>query len=560
MGDHRGVTGPRSTIGTWYPTTDAIRTPLSKALEDLDHSWLVALDPEGHPLAARGGNVELHTTSAVSAPSSATTDQGFPIAGWLPACPASALGCPEFIQQHGTRNAYVAGSMANGIASVELVTAMANEGSLAFYGSAGQSPLVVASALQRLKGSLTGKPWGCNLIHSPAEPTSEDEISKILVHEGVPCVEASAYLDVTEPLVRLRLQGLTLDATGRPAPRIRVMAKASRLEVARRFLSPAPQAIIDQLARSGQITPEQAQWARTIPLCDDLTAEADSGGHTDNRPMTTLVPAFQRLRQDIARQLPAASSVKIGAAGGLGTPDAIAAAFALGADYVVIGSVHQGCVESGSCDQVRQMLKDVGPADVIMAPASDMFELGVHLQVMRRGTLFGPRAKRLLELYRNYSSIEEIPTTEKSRLEKEIFLMPLEEVWSQTKTFFNEREPAQIEKAISDPHHRMALIFRWYLGKSSDWANSGNPDRQLDYQVWCGPAMGAFNEWTKGTWLEDPSARRIADVSRALMHGAALSTRRENLRRQGVSVSNMALDPAPRKIQGPASTLLRTTP
>ena len=557
MGEQRKATGPRSLVGTWYPTTESSCVSLSEAIEDIDHSWVVIHDSAGELTACQEGTVELGSAPTIH---SSSSGDGLPIACWMPSISTSSLGSSEFLRQHGTRNTYVAGSMANGIASVELVSAMAREGCLSFYGSAGQNPTRVASALQRLKDAVPDLPWGCNLIHSPQEPTFEDEVSRILVREGVRCVEASAYLDVTEPLVRLRLQGLTSGNSGQPVVSIRVMAKASRLEVARRFLSPAPEALVNKLLTSGDISQQQARWAQTIPLCDDLTAEADSGGHTDNRPMATLVPAFQRLRDEIARDLPATRAVKIGAAGGLGTPDAIASAFALGADYVVIGSVHQACVESGSSSQVRQMLSEAGPADVIMAPASDMFELGVHLQVLRRGTLFGPRAKRLLELYRNHRSIEEIPTGERERLEKEIFGMSLDQVWQQTRNFFLQREPAQIEKAATDPKHRMALIFRWYLGKSSDWANSGDPDRQLDYQVWCGPAMGAFNEWTRGTWLADPAARRIADVSRALIRGACLSTRRESLRRQGLDLSQVDFDRSPRSIPAPSSPLLGSTP
>jgi trans-AT polyketide synthase, acyltransferase and oxidoreductase domains len=44
----------------------------------------------------------------------------------------------------------------------------------------------------------------------------------------------------------------------------------------------------------------------------------------------------------------------------------------------------------------------------------------------------------------------------------------------------------------------MALVFRWYLGQSPVWANQGDADRKIDYQIWCGPAMGAFNEWVQG--------------------------------------------------------------
>jgi hypothetical protein len=83
----------------------------------------------------------------------------------------------------------------------------------------------------------------------------------------------------------------------------------------------------------------------------------------------------------------------------------------------------------------------------------------------------------------------------------------------------------------------MALIFRWYLGLSSRWANSGEPTRQIDYQVWCGPSMGAFNEWTKGTPLERPENRKAASVAMALLHGAGVITRLNGLRGQGVSLS-----------------------
>ena len=102
-------------------------------------------------------------------------------------------------------------------------------------------------------------------------------------------------------------------------------------------------------------------------------------------------------------------------------------------------------------------------ADVSMAPAADMFEMGVQLQVLKRGTLFPMRAQKLYELYRNYESIEEIPLVEKEKLEKQIFWKSLEEVWSETESYFRSRDPHQIERAMNHPKRRMALIFRWYL-------------------------------------------------------------------------------------------------
>ena len=82
----------------------------------------------------------------------------------------------------------------------------------------------------------------------------------------------------------------------------------------------------------------------------------------------------------------------------------------------------------------------------------------------------------------------------------------------------------------------MALVFRWYLGQSSRWANQGVADRRVDYQVWCGPAMGAFNEWTKGSQLEAAENRSIAHVARNILYGAAAVTRHHYLKIQGMQL------------------------
>ena len=91
----------------------------------------------------------------------------------------------------------------------------------------------------------------------------------------------------------------------------------------------------------------------------------------------------------------------------------------------------------------------------------------------------------------------------------------------------------------------MALVFRWYLGLSSRWANSGEPTRQLDYQVWCGPSMGAFNEWARGSFLEQPRNRTVVAVALNLLYGACIVLRRQALRQQGVNLPDDCFPLAP---------------
>lgn len=100
------------------------------------------------------------------------------------------------------------------------------------------------------------------------------------------------------------------------------------------------------------------------------------------------------------------------------------------------------------------------------------------------------------------------------------------------------RNPEQITKAELQPQKKMALIFRWYLGLSSRWARDGVEERKMDYQVWCGPSMGAFNEWARGTYLEDPQNRHVADVAWQLIRGCAYHYRVQSLKLQGVQIPN----------------------
>jgi len=68
----------------------------------------------------------------------------------------------------------------------------------------------------------------------------------------------------------------------------------------------------------------------------------------------------------------------------------------------------------------------------------------------------------------------------------------------------------------------------------SRWAAAGEKGREMDYQVWTGPAMGAFNQWVKGTYLEAPQNRRVVDVTRQILTGCAVMQRVRALEAQGV--------------------------
>jgi PfaD family protein len=271
-------------------------------------------------------------------------------------------------------------------------------------------------------------------------------------------------------------------------------------------------------------------------MADDITVEADSGGHTDNRPMVVVLPSIIELRDEIQARHQYPTEVRVGAGGGISTPQSALAAYMMGAAYVVTGSVNQACVEAGASAHTKKLLAEAGIADIMMAPSADMFEMGVKVQLLKRGTLFPMRAQKLYDLYQEYESLDDIPQAERAKLEKQVFRKSLDEIWQETVNYFSERDPEQIQRAAAKPRRKMALVFRWYLGLSSRWSNIGEPGREMDYQIWCGPAMGAFNDWVRGSYLEAPASRSAVDVAQHIMRGTAMLLRVQNLKMQGMQM------------------------
>ena len=532
--------------GHWQSlsTTPAFRmTDILHVAQRIGEPLFVVQDPSSGSLGvAIGGQ------TALSEPAHQTPR--WPLLAVLPPLFPEWLGDRSFGEVHGVRFPYITGAMANGIATTRLVSSMARCGCIGFFGAAGLTPAEVEQAVVELHSTLgDALPWGCNLIHSPNDPALEEALVDLYLRLGVRRISAAAYMSLTPAVVRFALRGVRQDPTGRIIRGRHVLAKISRPEVARRFMEPAPTGILDQLVQRGLLSAEEGRLGRHVALAEDIIVEADSGGHTDNRPLGALFPGILALSEEIAQQRGYHYPLRVGAAGGLGTPSAVAAAFSLGAAFVLTGSVNQACLESGLHQSGRRLLDQAEIADVIMAPAADMFELGVEVQVLRRGTMFAVRARKLYDLYRSYSSLEDIPAAERSMIEKQLLKASFEEAWESTRSFWSERDPKEVSRAEGDPKHKMALVFRSYLGLSSRWAIEGDPDRCADYQIWCGPALGAFNRWTKGSFLARPEERSAVQVARNLMEGAAVITRLQQLRTCGLPIPAAGFDYRPRLLQ-----------
>ncbi|MBY9087709.1 PfaD family polyunsaturated fatty acid/polyketide biosynthesis protein, partial [Paenibacillus sp. HN-1] len=427
------------------------------------------------------------------------------------------LGNPVFQQRYCCRLNYYAGSMGRGIASEELVTAMGNSSLLSFFGSAGLGVREIEAHIRSLKSELgQDKPYGMCLISNLDNIEEERERVELFLKYQVPVVEASAYAQLSWPLVYYRIKGLVQHGNNIVIPR-RIIGKCSRLEVARLFLSPPPVNMIHHLLALGLINEEEARLSQYIPMADDLAVEADSGGHTDQGVSFSLIPSIISAKEDLQRQYQYQEEILIGCGGGIGTPEAVAAAFALGADFIFTGSINQCTVESGAHPVVKDLLNTVSIHDTAITIAGDMFEVGAKAQVVKKNTQVHARANHLYKLYLNYHSLDEIPPEIKKQLENLYFKKTLSEVWAEVYEYKNGKNPEQIKEAEENPRYKMALIFKWYFAHCNQVTRNGDESEQDNFLIPCGPAMGAFNQWVKGTRHEHWQNRHVDEIAELLM-------------------------------------------
>ncbi|KAF7787849.1 hypothetical protein PRUB_a2356 [Pseudoalteromonas rubra] len=450
----------------------------------------------------------------------------------FPAITPQQLGATSFRADYGVKYAYVSGGMYRGIASSRLVIAMAQAGLLSFFGSGGLSVDVVEHALNEIQNTLTeGQRFGLNLVCNLTRPEQELALVELCLKRQVRCLEAAAFIRITPALVLYRLRGLTRNEQGQVVSANKLMAKVSRPEVASMFLSPAPDNIVTQLLAEKHITLEQAELSKHIAMCDDLCVEADSGGHTDQGMPAVLLPAMQQLRDTLSAQYQFNTAPRVGLAGGIGTPTSAAAAFMMGADFILTGSINQCTVEADTSAAVKTLLQDINVQDTDYAPAGDMFELGAKVQVLKKGVFFPARAQKLYQLYQHYPSLDAIPAAQRSQLENKVFKKTFNQIWQETSQYLHQQgRSAEVTRAEQEPKYKMARVFRWYFAHSMKLAFAGETQERVNFQVHTGPALGAFNQWVKGTALESWQQRHVADIAQQLMTAtAALLTTRTRL-------------------------------
>jgi trans-AT polyketide synthase/acyltransferase/oxidoreductase domain-containing protein len=432
------------------------------------------------------------------------------------------LGNESFKKDYGIKYAYIAGSMYRGISSEELVVRLGKSNLFGFFGTGGLRLDEIEKNIINIQSELVnGQSFGVNLLAKMNAPQKEEAEVDLFLKHKVKFIEASAFIQITPALVRYRLKGLAKSKDGSVYSKNKIMAKISRPEIANIFLQPAPESIVKNLYKEGKISDQEFEMSKQMPMCDDICAEADSGGHTDQASPYTLLPSIIRLRDEFMQKYGYPTKIRVGAAGGLGTAEAAAAAFILGADYILTGSINQCSVEAGISDDVKDMLQNMNIQNTAIAPSGYLFEMGSKVQVLNRGTFFPVRANKLYELYQRYDGLDQIPETTRKKIQEKYFGRTFEEIFEELKEYYLDKNSGQIEKAERNPKHKMALVFKWYFRETTQLSLKGDKNNRVNYQVHCGPSLGAFNQSVKGTKFEDWRNRHVDHLAEKVMTDTA---------------------------------------
>ena len=115
-------------IGHWRATADDAAAALDTGATNLCrlNQSVTVLHADDGPLYQAGG---------VFTGGQDPEAEQHPAVAFLPMCPPAALGDPGFRRDYGLDYAYLGGSMANGISSVNFVEALGRAGMLGFFGS-----------------------------------------------------------------------------------------------------------------------------------------------------------------------------------------------------------------------------------------------------------------------------------------------------------------------------------------------------------------------------------------------------------------------------------------
>ncbi|WP_085317155.1 ACP S-malonyltransferase [Derxia lacustris] len=296
-----------------------------------------------------------------------------------PAASAPAMPQPEpgpFERAWRCRSPLVAGGLGGDVAPAQMLAGLLAAGCLAFAGSAGVEPGLLAvrlRATRSLAGTAAPGRLGLNLVCDGSDPAREAALWRVAAETGIDAIELAGAPEITPELLAWRAAGLPAD--GGPS-RHQLLVKLRDADTARTFLAPPTPA---QLDRAGLPAAARAALAGA-PLADAICLDRSDWRAAPADRADASLARLIALRDDaVAAGRP---RIALGLAGGIATPADLAAARALGADFALLGSALQWTADAGLPAPLRERLA-AADAAFVLRPDPHLPAYGLETVVLR---------------------------------------------------------------------------------------------------------------------------------------------------------------------------------
>jgi nitronate monooxygenase len=269
----------------------------------------------------------------------------------------------------GTRYPIVQAPMAGGFTTPELVAAVSNAGGLGSLGGAILSPDDLREAIRAIR-RLTDRPFGVNLF-APLPPPEVDAEAIAAMHAVLAPFRAELGLPQTPDVPSPPPPGL-VEAQLEVVAEMRVPVLSFTFGL---LPLDSVREAVDVVVGTATTVAEAVELERLE--VDAIVAQSgEAGGHrgTFLGPFEDAVVGGVALVPRIVDRV----SVPVLLAGGIMDGRGIAAALALGAEGVQLGTAFLGCPESAAPESLRRALRDTADATVVTRAYS-----GRHARLVR---------------------------------------------------------------------------------------------------------------------------------------------------------------------------------
>ncbi len=178
----------------------------------------------------------------------------------------------------------------------------------------------------------------------------------------------------------------------------KLFVRVSLPDAAIAFASPPSPQMLELLTARGLLSEAEALHALTMPVATHILV--DSTGE-----LRDILSVFPWIQAKVSEQKPA---VKLGICGGIGSPQAIKGARAMGADFVMSDSIHLLFEGSGLATFAREGLWKARIADFQKSVHPDWLRMGSKSEVLRFGNLYSKRAAFLYSLVETSLGVEDL--------------------------------------------------------------------------------------------------------------------------------------------------------